>query len=145
MNKQRSVEELNGIISVLRKELNALKKYASSLESELKQFKGSDFIGSPVASKSIPMSSPARSTPTSQKSVSRASLLSVTPNRRPSSVIPKSVDKGKDRTDFEEGEEENYDIMSVVEVKLEMERLKESVEVQIQQLSDELKEVILTL
>ncbi len=144
MNKQRSVEELNGIISVLRKELSALKKYASSLESELKQFKGPEF-GSPVASKSIPMSSPAKSTPTSQKSVSRASLLSVTPNRRPSSVIPRSVDKGKDRTDFEEGEEENYDIMSVVEVKLEMERLKESVEVQIQQLSDELKEVILTL
>jgi hypothetical protein len=42
-NKQRSVEELNLIISKLTAELSSLKLYVSAVESELAQLKGSDW------------------------------------------------------------------------------------------------------
>src|SRR3989344_8870985 len=56
VNKQRSVEALNEIIAMLRKEVKALKRYAIFLESEMRKLKGSDWAPPSVIPRAVPAS-----------------------------------------------------------------------------------------
>jgi hypothetical protein len=147
VNKQRSVEELNEIIAVLRKEVKALKRYAIFLESEMRKLKGSDWAPPNVIPRMVPASPAARSggstaspykpsTPSSARSMggagtpSRASLMGA--NRRESEDMddPSSL-----------GVSDMLDPVRVAEMRVEMKKLLMASSVQIEQLQDDLKGV----
>lgn len=152
VNKQRSVEELNEIIAMLRKEVKALKRYAIFLESEMRKLKGSDWAPPSVIPRAVPASpaSSARSvsgsgpaaspykpsTPSSARSLggagtpSRASLM-MGSNRRDS----------EDLGDEAGGMSDMLDPVRVAEMRVEMKKLLMASSVQIEQLQDDLKGV----
>lgn len=113
-NKQRSVEELNEIIAVLRKKLKALKRYVAYLESEMRKQNGPDWAPPSVIPK-----------------VSSAS------NKHPPTTPTRSSATPRESEDLD-GE---LDPVRVAEMQVEMRKLLMASTAQIEQLQDDLRGV----
>ncbi|KAL6074629.1 Kinesin-like protein unc-104 [Balamuthia mandrillaris] len=147
VNQQRSAEELSAIIAQLRKEVAMLRRQVASLQAELKKYK-SDGTNN---TSNIDTTNGARSnaTPSAASSPFRFSLsrknstkTAISPRR---SQVPAASDKEAKLNEVEEEREDDtestsyYDPVAAAEAVLELERLRESSNLRIEELMDELK------
>eukprot|EP01114_Cavostelium_apophysatum_P013371 TRINITY_DN3225_c0_g1_i1.p1 TRINITY_DN3225_c0_g1~~TRINITY_DN3225_c0_g1_i1.p1 ORF type:complete len:1612 (-),score=534.39 TRINITY_DN3225_c0_g1_i1:42-4877(-) len=154
-NKLRSVEELNIIINKLNLELDAMKKYVATLEKELADSKGPQWdvatfrknafsaqSSAPSAASVMSPKTPREtsvSEPSTPRGHSRSGSLSLPMS--PIGTEP-STPRSPSPDDNLSQHQLTYDSFSIVASQLELERLKETTAIQIQDLRDELKAAI---
>jgi len=148
MNRQRSVEELNEIISMLRREVRALKRYVAFLENEMRKLKGDDW----KPPSEIPRVS---RKPTILSSLDQAELVSEAPTEddklQNKSPFPSSDSRDEslqllsaasaEESASASADDFMLDPVSLAEIQLEMKKLLISSTSQIEQLQEELNEV----
>ncbi|GAM26438.1 hypothetical protein SAMD00019534_096130 [Acytostelium subglobosum LB1] len=162
INQQKSAAELLAIISVLTNELSSLKHYSLSLEKRIEYMRSPDYVpGSPLPELATLAPSSSTSTPTLQSSTPSAtqsnnSSSSATTKPRPPSqlgagspFVGQHSRNNSSNSSRSQSPENNvpslYDPMAMVELTMQIDRLKEENQLLVDKFKDELSELTLQM